>query len=296
MTPTTSPTLLVMAAGLGSRYGGLKQLSPLGPNGETILDYSIRDAIRAGFARVLFVIRKDIEAPFRETIGARFSSLIPIDYVFQELDALPSDFTPPPGRTRPWGTAHAVLVAAGAIHTPFAVINADDFYGAHSLRLLAQHLTPGSPDYAMVAYPLRNTLSPHGSVSRGLCQLDSGGYLRSIVEQTRIAPDGQHALVTDPDGRITPLTGDELVSMNLWGFTPAIFPELRTWFTRFLTEHSSDLTAEAYLPSFIGDLITTGLARVRVLQTTDPWFGITYREDLPRVAAGIRALNPEHLA
>jgi NDP-sugar pyrophosphorylase family protein len=291
MTSSTSPTLLVMAAGLGSRFGGLKQLSPVGPSGETILDYSIRDAVRSGFTKVVFVIRKDIEAVFRDSIGARLSPLIPIDYVFQELDALPPNFTPPPGRTRPWGTAHAVLVAADAIHAPFAVINADDFYGAHSLRLLARHLTSGSLDYAMVAYPLRNTLSPYGTVSRGICQLDSDGYLQSIVEQTRIAPDGQHALATDPNGRTTHLTGDELVSMNLWGFTPAIFPELRAWFARFLAQHSSDVTAEALLPTFIGDLIATSPARVRVLRTSDPWFGITYREDLPRVAAGIRALT-----
>jgi NDP-sugar pyrophosphorylase family protein len=285
-----------MAAGLGSRFGGLKQFSPVGPAGETILDYSIHDAIRAGFTRVVFVIRKEIEADFRDTIGARLSTLIPIDYVFQELGDLPAHFTPPPGRTRPWGTAQAVLVAAGAIDTPFAVINADDFYGANSIRLIAQHLISGSPDYAMVAYPLRNTLSPHGTVSRGICQLDSDGNLQSIVEQTRIAPDGQQARATEPDGRATHLTGEELVSMNLWGFTPSIFPALRTRFARFLAQHSADLTAEALLPTFIGDLITSGSARVRGLQTSDPWFGITYREDLPRVSAGIRALNPEPLA
>jgi hypothetical protein len=301
MTSSSSPTLLVMAAGLGSRYGGLKQLSPVGPSGEVLLDYSIHDALRAGFARVVFVIRKDIEAAFRETVGARFSSRIAVDYVYQELDSLPPGFAPPPGRTRPWGTAHAVLAAADAIHTPFAVINADDFYGADSFRLLAGHFTSGSRDYAMIAYPLRNTLSPFGTVSRGICEIDSGGYLRAICERTRIAPDGQHARATDPDGRITPLTGDELVSMNLWGFTPAIFPELRAWFARFLTQHANDLNAEAFLPSFVGDLITTGATRVRVLQTPDSWFGLTYREDLPHVAAAIRALiaaghYPERLA
>jgi NDP-sugar pyrophosphorylase family protein len=290
MTPTASPTLLVMAAGLGSRYGGLKQLDPVGPSGETIIDYSIYDAVRAGFSKVVFVIRKDIEAAFRETVSARFSSCIDVDCVFQELDSLPPGFTPPPGRTRPWGTAHAVLVAADAIQTPFTVINADDFYGAHSLRLLAQHLSSGSPDYAMVAFPLRNTLSPFGTVSRGICEVDSGGYLHGILERTRIAPDGPHARNTDPDGYITRLTGDELVSMNIWSFTPAIFPQLRAYFARFLTEHPNDLTAEAYLPSFVNALVVAGRARVRVLQTPDPWFGITYREDLPRVAASIRAL------
>jgi NDP-sugar pyrophosphorylase family protein len=279
-----------MAAGLGSRYGGLKQLDPVGPSGEIIIDYSIYDAIRAGFSKVVFVIRKDIETAFRETVGARFPSRVAVDYIFQELDSLPPGFAPPPGRTRPWGTAHAVLVAAGAIHTPFAVINADDFYGAHSLRLLAQHFSSGSPDCAMVAFPLRNTLSPFGTVSRGICELDSRGYLHAIVERTRIAPNGEHARNTDLDGRITQLTGDEPVSMNLWGFTPAIFPELRQYIARFLTRHANDLTAEAFLPSFVSDLITAGCARVRVLETPDPWFGITYREDLPRVASGIRAL------
>lgn len=292
MTSTTSPTLLVMAAGLGSRYGGLKQLDPVGPCGETIIDYSIYDAIRAGFSKVVFVIRKDIEAAFRETIGARFSSRIAVEYVFQE---------PGCGRTKPWGTAHAVLVAADAIQTPFAVINADDFYGSNSFRLLAEHFASGSPDYAMVGFPLRNTLSPFGTVSRGICELDSGGYLCGIRELTRISADGEHARNTDPDGPITHLTGDELVSMNIWGFTPAIFPALRDSIVRFLAEHGESQTAEAYLPSFINEQIAADRARVRILQTPDPWFGMTYREDLPRVTASIRALidsgqYPERLA
>ena len=281
MTPTTPPTLLVMAAGLGSRYGGLKQLDPVGPNGETIIDYSLFDAIRAGFSKVVFVIRKDIEAAFRETVGARFSSLIPVEYAFQER-AL--------GRNKPWGTAHAVLVAADFIDTPFAVINADDFYGAQSFRLLAQHFASGSADVAMVAFPLLNTLSPFGSVSRSLCERDAHGYLLSIRELTRIAPDGDHARNTDPVGHDTSLTGEELVSMNIWGFTPAIFPALRDYFARFVSEHADDPTAEVFLPSFVDEQITAAHARVRVLQTPDPWFGITYREDLPRVAASIRAL------
>ena len=281
MTPTTSPTLLVMAAGLGSRYGGLKQLDPVGPCGETIVDYSIFDAIRAGFAKVIFVIRKDIEAAFRKSVGVRFASRIAVEYAFQESN---------PGRTKPWGTAHAVVVAADAIQTPFAVINADDFYGAQSFRLLAQHFASGTPDYAMVAFPLRNTLSPFGTVSRGICEVDVHGCLQTIQELTRIATDGDHARNIDPEGKVTLLTGDELVSMNIWGFTPSIFPELREYFARFLTQHSNDLSAEAYLPSFVDELISVGRAHVRVLQTTEPWFGITYREDLPRVAASIRAL------
>ena len=284
-----------MAAGLGSRYGGLKQLDPVGPSGETIIDYSIYDAIRAGFSKVVFIIRKNLEAPFRETVGARFSARIAVEYVFQELDPTES------GRTKPWGTAHAVLVAAGAIQTPFAVINADDFYGAQSFRVLAQHFHSASTDDAMVAYPLRNTLSPFGAVSRGICEVDSGGYLRAIVERTRIAADGDHARNTDPGGLITRLAGDELVSMNIWGFNPFIFPELRDYFARFRDRHANDPNAEAYLPSFVDELITAGRARVRVLETPESWFGITYREDLPRVAARIRALiaagvYPERLA
>lgn len=270
-----------MAAGLGSRYGGLKQLDPVGPCGETIVDYSIFDAIRAGFAKVIFVIRKDIEAAFRKSVGVRFASRIAVEYAFQESN---------PGRTKPWGTAHAVVVAADAIQTPFAVINADDFYGAQSFRLLAQHFAYGTPDYAMVAFPLRNTLSPFGTVSRGICEVDVHGCLQTIQELTRIATDGDHARNIDPEGKVTLLTGDELVSMNIWGFTPAIFPELREYFARFVREHADDTTAEAFLPSFVDEQISVGRAHVRVLQTTEPWFGITYREDLPRVAASIRAL------
>ena len=273
-----------MAAGLGSRYGGLKQLDVVGPSGESIMDYSIYDAIRAGFSKVVFVIRKDIEAGFRESVGARFASRIAVEYVFQELDGLPS------GRTKPWGTAHAVLVAAEAIQTPLAVINADDFYGAASFRLLAQHFGSGSPDDAMVAYPLRNTLSPFGTVSRGICELDFDGYLSGIRELTRIAADGEHAQNTNSNGHVTPLTGDELVSMNIWGFTPAIFPALREYFGRFVSKHADDVNTEAFLPSFVDEMIAAGRARVRVLQTYGPSFGITYREDLPRVATSIRAL------
>jgi NDP-sugar pyrophosphorylase family protein len=301
MISTPSPTLLVMAAGLGSRYGGLKQLDPVGPGGETLIDYSIYDAIRAGFSRVVFVIRKEIESAFQETVAARFASHIAMDYVFQELDSLPSGFVAPHGRTRPWGTAHAVLLAAEAIQAPFTVINADDFYGAESMRIAAQHLRSGSPEHAMVAFPLRNTLSPFGTVSRGICEVDGSGHLRGIAERTRIAAEGGGACNMDPDGHVTLLTGDELVSMNVWCFTPAIFPGLRDCFAGFLREHANDLAAEAFLPSFVNELITSGAARVRVLETPDSWFGITYREDLPRVVAGMRSLidaghYPERLA
>lgn len=281
MTQSAAPTLLIMAAGLGSRYGGLKQLDAVGPAGETIIDYSIYDAIRAGFARVVFVIRKEIERSFRETVGAHYSSRIAVDYVFQD---------PGPRRTKPWGTAHAVLVAAEAIQEPFAVINADDFYGAHSFQLLARHFNSGTPECAMVAFPLRNTLSPNGTVSRGLCEVDQSGYLQTIRELTRIAADGNQAINVDPENRVMQLTGDELVSMNVWGFHPDIFPALRGYFERFLADHADSSSAEAFLPSFVDEQIASGAARVRVLRTSDPWFGITYRDDLARVAASIREL------
>lgn len=281
-----------MAAGLGSRYGGLKQLDPVGPCGETIIDYSIFDAIRAGFSKVVFAIRKEMEVDFRRSVGARFCSRIEVEYAFQELGS---------GRMKPWGTAHAVLAASELIDEPFAVVNADDFYGALSFRLLAQHLALSSPDAAMVAYRLRNTLSPFGAVSRGICECDSHGFLRAIDEQTRIAADGEGISATEPDGRITSLHGDELVSMNIWGFTPDIFPELRAYFARFRAQHGGSPSAEAYLPGFVGEQVARGGLRVRVLQTTAPWFGITYRADQPRVVACIRSLisageYPEQLA
>src|SRR5215469_12788805 len=230
----TKPTLLVMAAGMGSRYGGLKQIDPVGPGGETLMDYSIFDAMRAGFGRIVYVIRRDIEAPFKETIGAKFEKRIPVDYVFQELDKIPAGFEVPEGRTKPWGTTQAVLMAEDAIREPFAVINADDFYGEEGYRVLAGHLNSDSPDYAMVGFVLRNTLSDFGSVARGVSKADSNGYLQTVVELTSIVKDGDHARNTDPAGNVTDLTGDELVSMNMWGFNPRIFPQLRERFHAFL--------------------------------------------------------------
>ena len=286
----TKPTLLVMAAGMGSRYGGLKQIDPVGPGGETLMDYSIFDAIRAGFSKIVFVIRKDIEAPFKETIGAKFEKRIPVEYVFQELDKIPAGFKVPEGRTKPWGTTQAVMMAEGAIHEPFAVINADDFYGAEGYKVLAQHLTSGSPDYAMVGFVLRNTLSDFGSVARGVSQADTSGYLHSVVELTKVERDGKGARNTDPAGIVTPLTGDELVSMNMWGFTPPIFPLLRERFRLFLEKNGSDLKSEHYVPTAVNELVSSGQARVKVLRTNDAWFGVTYREDRPRVVDSIAAL------
>ena len=290
MSSASSPTLLVLAAGMGNRYGGLKQIDPVGPAGETIIDYSIYDALRAGFGKLVFVIRKDIEQQFREIVGARFEKRVAVDYVFQALEDIPPRFTVPAGRAKPWGTTQAILLAEGVIHEPFAAINADDFYGAGGYRELAGHLTSGSPDYAMVGFILRNTLSDFGSVARGVCQVAGDGYLQHIVELTRIERDANGAHNTDAAGNVTELNGDEPVSMNMWGFTPHVFDQLRERFERFLEGNASDLKAECFIPNTVGELIRSGLARVKVLHSRDSWFGVTYREDRPRVVESIRRL------
>jgi UTP-glucose-1-phosphate uridylyltransferase len=282
-----SPTLLILAAGMGSRYGGLKQMDPVGPCGETIIDYSIYDAIRAGFGKLVFVIRKDFEQQFRETVGARFEKRVAVEYAFQSLDSLPAGFSVPPGRTKPWGTAHAILTAADIVHEPFAVINADDFYGAASYRALATHLQSGSTDSAMVGFVLRNTLSDAGSVARGVCSVNSDGYLRNVVELTKIERDGAGARNTDASGQVIHLTGDEAVSLNMWGFPPAVFALLREYFQKFLEQNGTDTKAECFIPSAVSEWILAGQTKVKVLHTGDLWFGVTYREDRPRVVENI---------
>jgi NDP-sugar pyrophosphorylase family protein len=286
----TKPSLLVLAAGMGSRYGGLKQIDPVGPGGETIIDYSIYDALRAGFGKLVFVIRRDLEETFREIVGRRFEQRLPVHYVFQELGDLPPGFSPPPSRSKPWGTAQAILAGRSAIQEPFAAINADDFYGAHSFRLLAEHFSAGGADYAMAGFVLRHTLSDFGSVARGVCQAGPDGYLKSVVELTRLERDGDGAKNTDAAGHVTPLTGEEAVSMNCWGFTPAVFPALRAAFAVFLEKSGRDEKAEFYIPSAVNEWVVSGQARVKVLRTRGPWFGVTYREDRPRVAECIRQL------
>jgi hypothetical protein len=295
MTPSSSPTLLVLAAGMGSRYGGLKQIDPVGPVGETIIDYSIFDALRAGFGKLVFVIRKDIEQQFREIVGARFEKRVAVEYVFQALEDIPPRFIVPAGRTKPWGTTQAILLAADVIHEPFAAINADDFYGADGYRSLAGHLTSGSADYAMVGFVLRNTLSDFGSVARGVCQVSADGYLEHIVEMTKIERDGDGARNTDAAGTVTKLNGDEPVSMNMWGFTPAVFGQLRERFEKFLESSGTDLKSECYIPNTVGELVRGGQARVKVLHSRDSWFGVTYREDRPRVVESIRRLIADGL-
>lgn len=275
---------------MGSRYGGLKQIDPVGPAGETIIDYSIYDALRAGFGRIVFVIRHDIEDAFREAIGRKFEKRAPVDYVFQELDKVPPGFSVPANRTKPWGTCHAILMAEDVIHEPFAAINADDFYGASSYKILHDQLTSGSPDYAMVGFVLRNTLSEYGTVSRGLCSGDSNNYLQSIVELTKIEKDGNGAKYADESDAIHRLSGDEIVSMNTWGFHPSLFAHLHKLFADFLKKHGREERSEFFIPTAINFLVNSGKARLKVLRTPDSWFGVTYREDKPHVVASIRAL------
>jgi len=283
------PTLVVLAAGMGSRYKGLKQVDPVGPSGETIIDYSVFDAVRAGFGKLVFIIRHDIEDAFRVSIGKRFENRIPVEYAFQELDRLPNGFAVPGDRTKPWGTGHALLMTEETVESSFAAINADDFYGRHSFQMLADHLRSGTPDYAMVGFVLRNTLSEFGTVARGECKL-SDGYLTGVTELTAIERDGAGAKYTDENGQKHSLTGDEIVSMNMWGFTPAVFPQLERLFVRFLKKYGTEPKREFYIPSAVNTLLVEKEAKVKVLRTTDTWFGMTYREDRPRVTESIRKL------
>jgi NDP-sugar pyrophosphorylase family protein len=290
MVAMANPTLLILAAGMGSRYGGLKQFEPVGPHDETIMDYSVFDARRAGFGKVVFVIRKDKEEPFKRAIEAKFDKRIAIDYVFQEPGKLTPGFSVPAGRTKPWGTTHAILMAANLIHEPFAVINADDFYGPASFRALANHLQSGSSDDAMMGFVLRDTLTEFGTVARGVCHVDGEGYLKDITELKRIEREGAHITNTDDEGNVTQLTGSEVVSMNMWGFTPQMFALLHKHFLNFLKEHGGDPKAECYIPSTVNELLVAGQAKVKVLRSGDSWFGVTYREDHQRVVHHILQL------
>lgn len=290
-----NPTLLVLAAGMGSRYGGLKQLDPVGPGGETLLDYSVHDALRAGFGRVVFLIRRDIETEFREKVGARYAGKIAVDYAFQQLDALPGGHVPPAGRAKPWGTAHAIWCARHAVDTPFAAINADDFYGADAFRRIGEFLRTtatgaGRPaTFAMAGYRLDKTLSEHGTVARGICEVGADGLLRRIEELTDIVrhPDG--AIISD--GRV--IAGDTPVSMNFWGFTPQVFVFLEKVLCEFLARNVTSEKAEHYIPSAVAEMIAAGDATVRVLPTDADWFGVTYRDDRPAVVESLRRLVGE---
>jgi CTP:molybdopterin cytidylyltransferase MocA len=281
-------TLVVMAAGLGSRYGGLKQLEPVGPSGETLLDYSIHDALRAGFTRLVFVIRRNIEATFRQVVVRRYEKRAEVALVFQELSQVPAGFVVPTDRAKPWGTGHAALVAAGEVTTPCAVINADDFYGRDAFASLAMALDEDPAVHALVAYRLADTLSMHGAVARAVCRSESG-WLTGIEEFTGIERCGDSLQGVGPAGVIR-FTGDEPVSLNLWGFQPQVFPLIAERFEAFLRERGDDLMAEFYVPHAIGDLIRDGRIRVRLVPTSGRWFGITHREDAPFVRDRVRSL------
>lgn len=280
------PTLFVLAAGMGSRYGGLKQLDGLGPNGETIMDYSIYDAIRAGFGKVVFVIRRVFEADFREKIVSKYIDRIPVELVFQDLDNLPAGFTVPEGREKPWGTNHAVLMGKDVIHEPFAVINADDYYGRESFQVLADYLksidgTEGK--YAMVGYRVCNTLSESGSVARGVCETNEQGFLTKVTERTKILREEDGVIrFIEEDGK-TALDENTPVSMNMWAFTPDYFRYSEQYFVDFLREHGTELKSEFYIPTLVDALIHSGQATCRVLDTPSRWFGVTYATDRPQV-------------
>lgn len=289
------PTLFILAAGMGSRYGGLKQLDGLGPNGETIMDYSVYDALRAGFGKIVFVIRKDFEKDFREKIISKYEGHVPVEVVFQSLDAIPDGFTPDPERTKPWGTGQAVLMGKDAIKEPFAVINADDYYGPESFRLLADALKEmegKKNEYCMVGFNIENTLSENGGVSRGLCTVDADGYLTDVTECHGIErKDGK--LIQLVEGKETDFPENANVSMNLWGFTPDYFDYSEKAFIDFLSKHSKELKSEFYIPTVVNDLIKAGTIRLKVLETPSKWFGVTYAADRQATVDMFRKLTDE---
>jgi len=286
------PTLVIMAAGMGSRYGGIKQIDPMGPNGEIILDYSVKDAVKAGFGRVVFIIRKDIEKAFKVSIGNRFKGIIDVDYVFQELNDLPGNFKVPEGRGKPWGTGHAILACRDMVKEPFVVINADDFYGEEAFSEGARGLESLNPEVLegfLVGYRLANTLSPHGYVTRGVCETE-GDILRCVTERFKIGRNDNGVVEYQDEGNNFPMSGEELASMNFWGFSPALFPVLEARFTEFLKESGSGLKTEYLIPSEIDTLISEGKMSVKVLKTDAIWFGVTFPEDKPAVKATLASL------
>lgn len=289
-------SLLVLAAGMGSRYGGLKQLDPMGPSGETLLDYSVYDALKAGADRVVFIIRRDIEAEFREKIGARYEGKIAVEYVFQQLDVLPEGFAVPEDRKKPWGTAHAIWCARDVVKEPFIAINADDYYGLKSYQLVADFLNTNRGQetrFVMAGYRLGNTVSEHGSVARGVCKVNEDGELLSIVEHTGITLEGGRILEKNSAGTDREFDGNEPVSMNFWGLTPAVFPMLEGQLKDFLQKESSDPKAEFYIPMALGAAVAKKEATLHVVPTDAPWFGVTYREDKPLVQEALSKLHAE---
>ena len=296
------PTLVIMAAGMGSRYGGLKQIDPVDEQGHIIMDFSIYDAAKAGFEKVVFIIKKENEQDFREKIGDRISEKMEVAYVYQELTNLPEGIQVPEGRVKPWGTGHAVLCAANEIDGPFAVINADDYYGSHAFAVIYRYLTSHEDDeryrYAMVGYQLENTLTENGYVARGICETDEEGYLTKITERTHIEKKEDGAAYTEDGGQTwVHLPKNSVVSMNMWGFTHSILEEIRDGFPAFLEAglRENPLKCEYFLPAIVSDLLAEGRATVKVLESEDKWYGITYKEDKPAVTGAIQAMKDSGL-
>jgi UTP-glucose-1-phosphate uridylyltransferase len=289
------PTLLVLAAGMGSRYGGNKQLDEVGPSGETIIDYSIYDAIRAGFGKIVFVIRRDIEAQVKERFVNKLSGKIKVEYVFQEITNLPEGVDINPARQKPWGTSHAILVTRDKIAEPFGVINADDYYGVESFKILHDFLISDSNPYSycIIGYKMGNTLSEHGHVNRGVCETDSDGLLRKIVETKQIEKTRDGAIAPGHGGETLHFTGNEIVSMNLWGFKPTCFSLLEDEFRKFINKHGNDLKAELDIPTSIDKFVKSGRIKIRILMSNERWFGVTYRDDKPFVVSSINEMIRE---
>lgn len=290
------PTLVILAAGMGSRYGGMKQIDGVGSHGEPIIEFSIYDAKEAGFGKVVLIIKKEHEAAFRKALTDKIEPKMPVEFVYQDMNDIPEGFTVPEGRVKPWGTTHALLACRHAVHEPFALINADDFYGKDAYKVLADYLTKDIKDdaYAMVGYKCTNTLTENGTVTRGVCEQDENGYLKHIVEIQKIAKKDGHAVYED-NGTWKPLDDDELVSMNFWGFTPKIFDEIAPIFKDFLARNleANPLKCEHVIPTAVGQLIDEGKCTVKMLSSKDKWFGVTYKEDKPDVVAKIQKMKDE---
>ena len=296
------PVLVVMAAGMGSRYGGLKQIDPVDKQGHIIMDFSIYDAVNAGFEKVVFIIKKENEADFKAAIGDRLSKVIEVEYVFQDLNNLPEGYGVPEGRVKPWGTGHAILSCIGTVDAPFAVINADDYYGSHAFQMIYDYLTTHEDDekyrYTMVGYVLENTLTENGHVARGVCVTDENSYLQKINERTHIEKRGAETAYTEDEGKTwTVIPEGSVVSMNMWGFSESILKELKDRFAKFLDENleANPLKCEYFLPFVVDELLGEGKATVEVLKSLDKWYGVTYKEDKPVVVAAIQALKDSGL-
>lgn len=296
------PVLVIMAAGMGSRYGGLKQIDPVDEQGHIIIDFSIFDAVKAGFEKVVFIIKKEDEADFKECIGDRMSKKMDVSYVYQDLHNLPEGFTVPEGRVKPWGTGHAIASCLGKVDGPFAVINADDYYGQHAFETIYNYLNTHEDDeqyrYTMVGYVLENTLTDHGHVARGVCVTDEQGYLVGIHERTRIEKRGEGAAYTEDDGKTwTEIPKGSTVSMNMWGFSKSILEELENRFAAFLKENleSNPLKCEYFLPTVVGELLEEEKATVEVLKSSDRWYGVTYKEDKEVVVEAVKNFKKEGL-